>query len=138
MSRASLFKFAALMAGTSLQPQQERIADTGDDESRRMLIYHTLGSGKTLAALAAGDRAGEPMTAITPAAVRPQFEGEYGKYLDQETPLEVDSYNQLARGGVKPTPTLIFDEAHRLRNPGTKQTAAAVDAAEQEIGRAHV
>lgn len=119
------------MAGTDLQPQQERIADTGDEDESRMLVYHTLGSGKTLAALAAGDRAGDSISAVTPAAVRPQFEGEYSKYIDGGPSLSVGSYNQLAKGAVTPSKTMIFDEAHRLRNPGAKQTAAAIDAARQ-------
>lgn len=66
---ASHIKFAKMIGGVELQPQQNRIADTGDEDESRMLVYHTLGSGKTLASLAAGDRAGEPMTAITLAAV---------------------------------------------------------------------
>lgn len=127
----SHIKFAELMAGTALQPQQKRIADTGDEDERRMLIYHTLGSGKTLAALAAGDRAGDAMTAVTPAAVRPQFKGEYDKYIDGGPDINVGSYNQLAQGGLAPAKTMIFDEAHRLRNPDAKQTAAAIAAAQQ-------
>lgn len=128
---ASHIKFAKMIGGVELQPQQNRIADTGDEDESRMLVYHTLGSGKTLASLAAGDRAGEPMTAITPAAVRPQFEGEHDKYVEGGPDLNVSSYNQLAAGHVQPTPTMIFDEAHRLRNPGSKQTTQAMNAAEQ-------
>lgn len=113
------------MVSATLQPQQERIAETGEEQSRRMLVYHTLGSGKTLASLAAGDRAGDPMVAVTPAAVRPQFQNEYEKFTDQATPLTVGSFNQLAKGGLPAAPTVIIDEAHRLRNPGTKQTQQA-------------
>lgn len=124
-------KFAELLGGTTLQPQQDRIADTGEEEQRRMLIYHTLGSGKTLAALAAAEKAGDPTLAVTPAAVRPQFQAEYERFTDQSTPLDVVSYNRLAGGAVKPAPTTIIDEVHRLRNPGTKQTNQAIRAAEQ-------
>ncbi len=124
-------KFAELLGGTELQPHQERIADTGDDPESRMLLYHTLGSGKTLASLAAGERAGDPMLAITPAAVRPQFQAEHAKFTDGETPLAVESYARLAQGGVKPAPTMVVDEAHRLRNPAAKQTIAAEAAAAQ-------
>ncbi len=131
MSRSTVIKFAALLGGAELQPQQERIADTGDDAESRMLVYHTLGSGKTFASLAAGEHAGDPMLAITPAAVRPQFKAEYENFTDGQTPLAVESYNRLAKGDLKPAPTMIIDEAHRLRNPGTKQTAAAEAAAAQ-------
>lgn len=124
-------KFAALLGGTELQPQQQRIAQTGTEDEKRMLIYHTLGSGKTLAALAAGEESGDPMLAITPAAVRPQFNAEYERFTDKETPLTVESYNRLASGAVKPAPTTIMDEVHRLRNPGTKQTMEAMDVADQ-------
>ena len=128
---AETIKFAALLGGTELQPQQHRIEDTGTEDERRMLIYHTLGSGKTLAALAAGEQAGDPMVAVTPAAVRPQFNAEYERFTDKKTPFHVESYNQLARGSVPGSPTTIFDEAHRLRNPGAKQTIEAMRAAEQ-------
>lgn len=127
--RCSAIKFAALLGSTELQPQQQRIADSGEEDESRKLIYHTLGSGKTLAALAAAEAAGDPAAAVVPAAVRPQFQAEHERFTDQQTPLSVSSYNQLARGQTNPAETLIFDEAHRLRNPGAKQTAEAIAAA---------
>lgn len=127
-SREDAVKFASLLGETHLQPQQERIARTGDEPEKRELIYHTLGSGKTLASLAAGIHADEPMTAVTPAAIRPQFKAEYDRFTDQQPSLAMNSYNQLASGQVSPTPTMIFDEAHRLRNPGSKQTMQAINA----------
>ena len=124
-------KVAALKPGVTLQPHQEEIAETGNTDEQRMLLYHSLGSGKTLSGISAAETAGDPYTAVTPASLRPNFTGEQAKFTDGTVPSNVTSYNALAKGSVPPTDTLLFDEAHRLRNPNTKGTAEATRLAEQ-------
>lgn len=119
-------KCAALLADTQLQPHQQRIAESGQTLGTRLLLYHDLGSGKTLSALAAAEQAGKPYTAIVPAALRPNLEKERKKFTDQTLPYAVMSYTGL--GQKRPVPyrdTLLFDEVHHLRNPAAKQTREA-------------
>lgn len=116
-------KAAALRGGVALQPHQERVRERVLADSPRMLVYHGLGTGKTLAALAAAESAGRPYVAAVPASLRPNFRKEREKFTDRKTPAEVMSHTALARGAeplVAPE-TVIVDEAHRLRNPLSAQ-----------------
>lgn len=125
-----LYKSAELKPDTPLKPYQERVADTGAEPSARKLIYHALGTGKTLSAIGAAEKAGDPYTAVVPASLRPNFMKERAKWTDQKTPAQLTSYNAMARGtGPTDTRTLIVDEAHRLRNEGSQQTKAVNDLA---------
>ncbi len=95
-----------------------------------MLLLHGLGSGKTLSSIAAAEQLNKPYTAIVPAALRQNFIGEQEKFTDKQLPSSVMSYSGLALGKQPANPnTLIFDEAHRLRNQNSKQTINALAAA---------
>jgi hypothetical protein len=48
-----------------------------------------------------------------------------------KTPSHLVSYNSVAKGAVTPTPTLIFDEAQRMRNPESATTQNAIQLADQ-------
>jgi superfamily II DNA or RNA helicase len=131
-----LAKQADLLPGISLQPHQQRIADevTGENPqgSSRMLVYHGLGSGKSLSALAAAEAAkkkfGDSYGVVVPAALKGNFNKEIKKFTDSDP--EVMSYTALGMGKQfkEPPQTLVMDEAHRLRNPG----GAAAHAASQQ------
>lgn len=124
-------KEAALLPDVSLQPQQQRIVDdAGQEEHVRKLLYHGLGSGKTLASIAAAETLGDPYVAVVPASLRPNFKKEQERFTDKQTPSSVISYNALAKGAPISDGTAIFDEAHRLRNEGSKQTMQAKQLAE--------
>lgn len=115
-----------------MQPHQARLESGAQGEPSRKLLFHSLGSGKTLSALGMAEAQKEPYTAIAPAALRANWKSEMQKFTDAKTPQHVMSYSELARG--KPVPyqnSLIFDEAHRLRNMGTSQTTQALRAAEK-------
>lgn len=121
-------KEAALLPGVQpLQPQQQAIADMGNDPVR-MLLYHSLGSGKTRTAITGAESAGEPYTAVMPASLRGNFRKEQEKWTDQTLPSNLISYNALAQAVPDDNPgTVIFDEAHRLRNPDSLQTQHAFE-----------
>lgn len=98
----------------------------------RVLLTHALGSGKSLSGIAAAESRGEPYTAFAPAALRPNYRREIGRFTDQTVPSAVQSYSELAQG--KPTPylgTAIFDEAHNLRNPGSLRSRRAIEVADK-------
>jgi superfamily II DNA or RNA helicase len=68
-------KQADLNPNISLQPHQQGVVDKVQDQldadgRARMLLYHSLGSGKTLSGLAAADASKIPYTAVVPASLR--------------------------------------------------------------------
>jgi len=119
-------KQASLKDDVQLQPHQQRIADEARKEPLRKLLLWGLGSGKTLGSLAAAESHGQPYTAVVPAALRGNYQQELSRFTDGRTPAEVLSYSQLALGRQPRYPdSLVFDEAHRLRNPEGRAAQAA-------------
>jgi hypothetical protein len=129
-------KQADLLPEVNLQPHQERIQETVTEESPRMIVYHGLGSGKSLSALAAAEAAkkkyDEDYGIVAPASLRGNFQKEVEKFTEGSNP-EILSYTGLGLGKKfsKPPETVIMDEAHRLRNPGGAAAQAAADVANQ-------
>ena len=137
--RTRLQKQADLLPGIQLQDHQQRIADRVAGPNPRMLVYHGLGSGKSLSALAAAEAAqkldGGSYGIVAPASLKNNFQKEIKKFTNA-TPgssPEVMSYTGLGMGKqFQDQPeTLIMDEAARLRNPDSAMTRAAVQAAAQ-------
>jgi hypothetical protein len=127
-------KSAELQPWVQLQPHQQRVADRVSTDDPRMLVYHGLGTGKSLAAIAAAEAAksqgGGEYGIVAPASLRDNFRKEVGKFTRGSQP-EILSYTEKALGRkFKNTPgTLIFDEAHRLRNPESMSARASIEAA---------
>lgn len=130
--RIEMFKLADLRPDTELQPHQQRVLDRLRQHPGNLLLYHALGSGKSLSSLAAAEQLKEPYTSIVPASLRANFLGERRKFTDEKLPASVMSYSELGRGKPVQNPSsLIFDESHRLRNPAAKQTIQALNAADK-------
>ena len=127
-----LQKAADLKPDVQLQPHQEKIKELAADNPLRVLLVHALGSGKSLSGLAAAEELGEPYTAFAPASLRPNYLKERSKFTDMKTPADVMSYTELAKGKpVNNSGTVIFDEAHNLRNPDAGRTQKAVEIADK-------
>jgi superfamily II DNA or RNA helicase len=125
-------KTSGLNPGVVLQPHQQRIEDMSVDNPIRKLLVHSLGSGKSLSGIAAAEALGEPYTAIAPASLRVNYENELDKFTDRKTPSSVMSYSALASGKQPDNHgTLIFDEAHNLRNPASSRAQNAIAAADR-------
>ena len=130
----SLLKQAALAPGVELQEHQQRIADRISGDDPRLLVYHGLGSGKSLSAIAAAEQAkkeeGGEYGVVVPASLKGNFEKEVGKFTRNSNP-EIMSYTGLGMGKdfTNNPDTLIMDEAARLRNPTAASTSAAIRAA---------
>lgn len=133
---ARMQKAADLQPDVQLQDHQQRIADKITGEDPRLLVYHGLGSGKSLSAIAAAEAAkkiyGDDYGIAVPASLRGNFQKEVDKFTTGSDP-EIMSYTGLGMGKKFKTPpdTLIMDEAARLRNPAAASTRAATEAARQ-------
>jgi hypothetical protein len=123
-------KMAGLLDDVQLQPHQARLADEASRAPLRKLLVHALGSGKTLTSIAASEAGGDPYTAVVPAALRENFKGEQRKFTDGQLPSSVMSYSGLGSNKPVANPqSLVFDEAHRLRNPESMQSQRAQELA---------
>lgn len=125
-------KSASLRPEVQLQPHQQRVVDRMLSGDNRLLLYHGLGSGKSLSSLAAAEAVGEPYAAAVPASLKPNYQKEIAKFTENSSP-EVMSYTGLGMGKA-PTndpKTVIYDEAQRLSNPGSAAGQAAAQLANQ-------
>lgn len=128
-------KKAELLPEIQLQEHQQRIADRVSSEDPRMLVYHGLGSGKSLSALAAAEAAKkkyqEDYGIVVPASLRGNFQKEVQKFTRNSNP-EIMSYTGLGLGKKfqQQPDTVIMDEAHRLRNPDAASSRAAQQVAQ--------
>ncbi len=122
-----LLKIAELK--TQLQPHQQRVVDKIKNQSG-LVVAHGMGSGKTLASLAAMDSLNMPANIITPAALKANYQKEYTKHTINAPAIHQEGIENIARKGNIPdvearkNPLLIVDEAHNIRDPATKSNAA--------------
>lgn len=114
-------KTAALRPEVVLQPHQQDVVEQ-HKKNRRLLLFHGLGTGKSLSSLALAEAAGGPYAAVAPASLRDNYRKELAKFTDGATPAEVLSYTQVGQGKQPgPIDTLILDEGQRLRSPVSAQ-----------------
>ena len=100
-----------------LQEHQKRVAEKMQREDA-LLVYHTVGSGKTLSALNAAKQLDMPLTVVGPASLKTNFAKEKAKH-HINTDVKTFTYNKppaTSKGVV------AFDEAHAMVNPGTKRS----------------
>lgn len=133
-SLAQPVKAAELIPDLTLQEHQQRVADKITGANPRLLVYHGLGSGKSLSSIAAAEAAkqqdGSGYGIAVPASLRGNFQKEIKKFTRGSDP-EIMSFTGLGMGKrfQKPPGTLIVDEAARLRNPDAAMTKAVMQAA---------
>ena len=133
----AFIKQADLQPNISLQPHQQRVVDKvqnqlDDTGQARMLLYHSLGSGKTLSGLAAADASKIPYTAIVPAALRNNLYKEQDKFINPATatPSTIMSHTAVGLNAPIENPqSILVDEAHRFRNNKSTQATNLVNAA---------
>lgn len=108
-----------LKLASNLQPHQQRVIDKLNDTDS-IIVYHGLGSGKTLTALAAGAKFGKKTVAVMPASLRQNMIKEKKKH-NIPGRLTVSSYNKPT--SVPKDSVLVFDEAHRMGRLESKRSA---------------
>jgi len=118
-------KQAALRAESKLEPQQERVKRRLEKKPG-LLVYHGLGSGKTLSSLAATQ--GMKTDVVVPASLRGNYAKEVSKHTTGFKP-NIMSYEKATKGVPSPGEALVIDEAHALADSSSKRTQALLKAA---------
>ena len=115
---------------TELKPHQQRVIERIKQQPG-LVVAHGMGSGKTLSSIAAAEELGGPASVLVPAALQANYEKEIAKHVGGEPKAQfnIGSLQRAAlRGEIAPAKTLIVDEAHRLRDPGSLARKAVRDA----------
>ena len=115
-----MIKWAKTELTTKLLPHQRRVVEK---LSKRpgLVVAHGLGSGKTLASIAAAARMEGDNLALVPAALQSNYKKEIEQHTQGDVPVEVGSAQRAAlRMESGPSNLLILDEAHRGRETKTK------------------
>ncbi|MBC8551473.1 MAG: hypothetical protein H8D23_17650 [Candidatus Brocadiales bacterium] len=106
------------MAETKLQPHQ-RAALKKLDKTDSLLLYHDMGSGKTLTALGASERYKSHANVIGPASLKNNFKKEKAKHNIKAS----TSYTTYSKPSTKrENALLVFDEAHLMGQTTSKRS----------------
>ncbi len=108
---------ARLKKEVRLKDHQKRVVKRLE-KTPGLLLYHGLGSGKTLSAIAS--TLNDPTDFVVPASLRENAKKELKKFT-RGNKAEVTSYNMFLKAD-KLKSALILDEAHRVGTAGTKIT----------------
>lgn len=110
-------KFFKIAKPVLLPHQEDALSKLDDVDS--LLLYHGMGSGKTLTALEAADKLDRKATIVGPAALKDNFrkekdkhrsEGDFKYYSYHKPPEETDH------------DLVIFDEAHLMGQPTSQRS----------------
>jgi len=110
-------KRAKLRESTKLEPHQLRVQERLKKKPG-LLLYHGLGSGKSLSGIAASQ--GEKTDVVVPASLRGNFQKEVQKHTTGYKP-NIMSYDKAVKTPATGD-TLIVDEAHMLGTPGSMRS----------------
>jgi superfamily II DNA or RNA helicase len=102
---------------TKLKAHQRRVLDKLQKE-RGVLVYHGLGSGKTLTGLAAAKQLGGA-SVVGPASLKGNFERENKKHK-VKADVDYSTYSKPEPKGNKDL--VIYDEAHRIGRSESKRS----------------
>jgi len=91
-------------------------------KSQSLLLYHGLGSGKTLSSIFGADN---KTTVVVPASLRTNYEKEVVKAGRNPKKFKVMSYEGFNKKQPK-TDSIVFDEVHRLGNSSSVRTQKAL------------
>lgn len=118
-------KTSKILDNISLQPHQERIKDKLKNNNA-LLIYHGIGSGKSLSSIAATE--GMNTDVIVPAALRENFKKELNNFTDGKEQHNVISYEHAVKNFLKGKDAIIIDEVQRIGNSTSNRTKSILEA----------
>tara|TARA_R110002074_G_C12478797_1_gene660794 strand:- start:71 stop:1672 length:1602 start_codon:yes stop_codon:yes gene_type:complete len=107
------------------QHQQKVLDFFSKNNPRGILLYHGLGSGKTITSIGVSELYKNDVVCIVPASMRTQWKKEL-KVVGVKNEYNIYSYEEISKMLIMNNEmkllnnkTIIIDEAHRLRNNGT-------------------
>jgi SNF2 family DNA or RNA helicase len=115
--------------GVELEPHQKRVLQRLK-KSPGVLVYHGLGSGKTITSITGADEQGGDAVVVVPAALRENYKKEIEKVKPVSTSFDVKSYEGFTKDPNARGKTLIIDEGQRLKNSGSKRSQVVRQAAQ--------
>jgi SNF2 family DNA or RNA helicase len=115
---------------SKLLPHQERvIRKIQSNDCHGLIVYHSMGSGKTLTALVALELFKGKKLVVAPASVLKNYNIESIKHGIPIENTKIISYEKMVRNiseiSGRNYDIVIFDEAHRLRNTDTQTYSSA-------------
>jgi superfamily II DNA or RNA helicase len=124
-----------------LKPHQKYVVEyMKKTKQRGIILYHGLGSGKTITAISIAETYNKNVFCIVPASMRTQWDIEIDKIGMNKSKFTIKSYEGFLKI-IKKTPNffkskiVIVDEAHRLRGSGkiAKKTIRGLQMADKII-----
>jgi SNF2 family DNA or RNA helicase len=106
------------MAEDKRLEHQKRVAEKLK-KTDALLVYHGMGSGKTLSALAAAEDLGMKLTTIGPASLKKTFAQERKKH---KVKVDIESFSYAKPPEKIQHELLVFDEVHRTGQLTSKRS----------------
>ena len=109
-----------------LKSHQIRAIEQFTLSSKGMILYHSVGSGKTITSIYCSNEYPNVIPIfVTPNSIKEQFHAEIRKYINPSLKsYKIYTYNKfidlLESKSIPKNRLIILDEAHRLRNPNTR------------------
>lgn len=125
----NFIKHSKLKPDVELQPHQKRVVDR-INEGHSLLLYHGLGSGKTLSSIAATEDPSKAVDVVVPASLRENYKKEMSQYTTPPRPhRNLMSYEKALSGGLHGGDVLVADEIQRINNSAAARSQNIVRAA---------
>lgn len=107
-------KLAKLKSSVELQPHQKRVVEKSQQQPG-LLLYHGLGSGKTLSSIAIAESQKGNVNVVVPAALRENYKKELHKFIGKvPSRYKVHSYEHAVGKGLSDANLTVFDESQRM------------------------
>ena len=117
-----------------LKPHQTKVVKyMKDTDSRGIILFHGLGSGKTITSIAISKIYDKKVIVIVPASMRTQWVPELKKMnvdMKKYKVLSYEGFLSMVESGELPSledHVVLVDEAHRIRSPTGKISSTIVD-----------
>lgn len=105
-----------------------------DKDVNGVIVYHGLGSGKTLTSIDVASKLNEQSLVIVPASLISNYRKEISKYKGNAKKFKVISYEGSLKMNINvDNKVLIIDEAHRLRNQYRKNAKKIMEASKNAL-----
>lgn len=114
---------ATPVMGEPMKYYQQRVVNRiQQPDQPGLVVAHGLGTGKTRTAIESSKALGMDAAVVVPASLKGNYEKEVARWNpNSKNKTEIGSLQGAASSGTMPKePLLIVDEAHRMRDPGSK------------------